>query len=265
MRVWVAIGVLLVASTAAAEGPVDSGVPPLADGESAPEDAPNYFDARELGSATLTAFVACKDTIARAYPDAAEPTQTAYCGCYADAARSNVRAGRAVIPTEAQVGRCIDVTRTRAPSPFARQFATPTAAIADTLQACLAATGEGQSTRYRGFLCSCATNAWIVDRAQASKLDDDLARCASAGRYREATGQNPTVRQFGAIRIARSLDRTGSGAQQDRLLPGTFIPYPGNGRGPTPCSDGTYSHSSGSGTCSHHGGISGGRGRHRRR
>ena len=34
-----------------------------------------------------------------------------------------------------------------------------------------------------------------------------------------------------------------------------FIPYPGNGLGPTPCADGTWSHSAGRGTCSHHGGI----------
>lgn len=34
-----------------------------------------------------------------------------------------------------------------------------------------------------------------------------------------------------------------------------FIPYQGNGGGPTLCRDGTYSHSSGRGTCSHHGGI----------
>lgn len=34
-----------------------------------------------------------------------------------------------------------------------------------------------------------------------------------------------------------------------------YIPYPGNGGGPTICSDGTTSHSSGRGTCSHHGGI----------
>jgi hypothetical protein len=38
-----------------------------------------------------------------------------------------------------------------------------------------------------------------------------------------------------------------------------FIPYPGNGGGPTQCADGMYSHSSGRGTCSHHGGIAGGR------
>ena len=37
--------------------------------------------------------------------------------------------------------------------------------------------------------------------------------------------------------------------------PGQFIPYPGNGGGPTLCRDGTYSNSSGRGTCSHHGGI----------
>ena len=34
-----------------------------------------------------------------------------------------------------------------------------------------------------------------------------------------------------------------------------FIPYAGNGGGPTLCRDGSWSHSSGRGTCSHHGGI----------
>jgi len=36
---------------------------------------------------------------------------------------------------------------------------------------------------------------------------------------------------------------------------GTFIPYAGNGRGPTLLADGTWSHSAGRGTGSHHGGI----------
>jgi hypothetical protein len=40
------------------------------------------------------------------------------------------------------------------------------------------------------------------------------------------------------------------------------VPYPGNGGGPTLCSDGSVSGSSGRGTCSHHGGVAGGR--HRR-
>lgn len=35
----------------------------------------------------------------------------------------------------------------------------------------------------------------------------------------------------------------------------TFIPYQGNGLGPTLCNDGSISHSAGRGTCSHHGGI----------
>ena len=39
---------------------------------------------------------------------------------------------------------------------------------------------------------------------------------------------------------------------------GKFIPYAGNGRGPTLCADGMWSHSSGRGTCSHHGGVGGG-------
>jgi hypothetical protein len=40
------------------------------------------------------------------------------------------------------------------------------------------------------------------------------------------------------------------------------ILYPGNGGGPTICGDGSISGSSGRGTCSHHGGVAGGR--HRR-
>src|SRR2546423_9815618 len=37
------------------------------------------------------------------------------------------------------------------------------------------------------------------------------------------------------------------------VSPGPFIPYAGNGLGPTRCADGTWSHSAGPGPCSHHG------------
>jgi hypothetical protein len=47
---------------------------------------------------------------------------------------------------------------------------------------------------------------------------------------------------------------TGAGTSTG-TAPGQFIPYAGNGGGPTQCNDGTWSHSSGRGTCSHHGGI----------
>jgi len=258
MRAWVVAGVLLVTSTAVAENIGDVEVPALATDEAAPEDAPNYFDARELGAATLATFAVCQDTIARAYPDAIEATQAAYCGCFADAARANVRAGRAAGPTEAQVGTCIDVTRSQAAWPFARQLAVPTAAIADTFDACMAAESE-RSTGDRDFVCACATNAWLADRGKPGKLDDDLARCGAAGRYREAIGQNPTVRQFVAIRPAP----TGRSVRLDRPPPGAFTSYPGNSGGQTRCSDGTYSHASGRGTCAYHGGTSAGR--HRRR
>jgi hypothetical protein len=258
MRAWVIAGILLFAGTAVAEDAGDTEVPPLAHGESAPEEAPNYFDAHELGAATLATFAVCQDTIARAYPDAIQATQAAYCSCFADAARWNVRNGRAAGPTEVQVGTCIDITRAQAASPFARQLAVPTAAIADTFDACMAAEAT-RSTGDRDFVCSCATDAWLAARSKPAKLDDDLARCGAAGRYREAVGQNPTVRQFAATRPAPS----GRPIRLDRATPGSFIPYQGNGGGPTRCSDGTYSHSSGRGTCAYHGGISGGH--HRRR
>jgi hypothetical protein len=52
--------------------------------------------------------------------------------------------------------------------------------------------------------------------------------------------------------IAAGCGNTGSGSSG-----GGYIPYEGNGGGPTQCADGTVSHSSGSGTCSWHGGEAG--------
>jgi hypothetical protein len=264
MRAWAAVAAFLVlVSSAAAEPPVDSEVPPLADGESAPVDAPNYFDTRELGVATIAALAACQEAITSAAPDLDESTRARYCECLADTARSNVRATRPVVPTAPQTSRCAEVARNQTASPFSRQFATPTAAIASIFEACLADPADGASASYHGFVCGCATNAWIADRSRANKLNEDLARCAVAGRYREDTGQNPTLRQFAAIRVAPSRARSGSDTVVGPPLPREFIPYPGNGGGPTLCADGMYSHSSGRGTCSHHGGVSGGRHRHR--
>lgn len=264
MRAWATSGAFLVlVSTAAAEQPADSGVPPLADGESAPRDAPNYFDTRELGAATLAAIAACQEAVTSADLDLDETTRARFCGCFADAARSNVRAERPAIPTDPQVARCAEVARTQTASPFSRQFTTPTTSIASIFHACWADLASEVSGSYRGFVCGCATNARIAGRLRANKLDEDLARCAVAGRYREDTGLNPTVRQFAAIRVALARTPSGSGAPVGPAQTGGFIPYQGNGRGPTLCSDGMYSHSSGRGTCSHHGGVSGGR--HRRR
>ena len=47
----------------------------------------------------------------------------------------------------------------------------------------------------------------------------------------------------------------GAGSTQNIDSPSDpTIPYRGNGGGPTQCADGSASNSSGSGTCSHHGG-----------
>lgn len=214
MRASVAFAALLVGSTAVAQELGDPDVPPLARDEAPPDDAPNYFDVRELGATTIEVLSACERTIARAYPDAADAVQTAYCGCFADAARSNLRAGRAVTPSEAQVSRCIETGRTRV-SPYARQFAVSTASIAGAFEACMAG-AVPETSSDRGFVCSCVTNAWIADHARPARLDDDVARCAAAGRYRERTGQNPTLRQFGAIRVDGAPDRAGAVTPSNR-------------------------------------------------
>src|SRR3954465_6706792 len=103
MRAWAAVGVFLVrANTAAADQPADSEVPPLAAGESAPPDVPNYFDTRELGVAVLAALAACQETITSAAPDLDEATRDRSCECFADTARSNVRSARPATPTNSQ-------------------------------------------------------------------------------------------------------------------------------------------------------------------
>lgn len=258
MRAWVTAGVLLMASAAAADDARDTEVPPLAHGESPPEDAPNYFDTRELGAATLTTFAVCQDTIARAYPDAVEATQAAYCGCFSDAARWNVRGGHPAAPTESQVATCIDTTRARAASPFARRFTVPTGAIADTFDACLAAEAA-RSSSDRDFVCGCATDAWLADHGKPARLEDDLARCAAAGRYRAAIGENPTLHQFAAIRPAPAAPSI----RLDLAPSGAAVPHPSATERSTRCSDGTYAHPASRATCAYHSGISGGH--HRRR
>ena len=98
MRAWAAVAAFLgLVCSASAAPPADSEVPPLADGESAPVDAPNYFDTRELGVATIAALAACQEALASAAPDLDEATQARYCECFADTARSNVRAARPVL------------------------------------------------------------------------------------------------------------------------------------------------------------------------
>jgi len=263
MRVWVAVCAVLFATVASGEPLSAPDVPPLIDGEAAPADPPNYFDAKELGAGTVLAYAACADALATA--DGDDPTTATYCSCVAEAARLNVRRGGDAAASDAQISTCSALARGIGPAAPASRFATPTSSIIARFHACVGAMPEGASLELRGFACSCATDAWITDRASPKKLQGDLARCVAAARYRDDTGLNPTLRQFRAIAVARPVPRARSIAPSAPPTPepGAFIPYEGNGGGPTLCSDGMYSHSSGRGTCSHHGGIAGGR--HRRR
>lgn len=258
MRTWIALWFCLLAGTAAAQTSDAWQVPPLTAGESAPAELPNYFDARELGAGTLAVQAACQGTIAQVAPNATEAGQTAVCGCLADTARWAVRAGKRAVPTDAQLQRCLEIGASQAASPLADRFPIPTATIAQVFQSCMDEISAGSPT-YRGLVCSCATDAWLVHGQDDRRFADDLVHCAAAGRYREDTGRNPTIRQFRATRVQQPANGAGATVPSPRM----FIPYEGNGRGPTLCRDGMYSHSSGPGTCSHHGGVAGGRHRHR--
>jgi hypothetical protein len=144
--------------------------------------------------------------------------------------------------------------------------------IAATFGACFDALPENYPLTYQAHMCSCITDAAPRDAGKGA-FDDDVRLCDIAARYATNTGNHLTRRQFGLLGrpTATSLPSFGQAPQNAYAPPmtfqvpqytGAFIPYPGNGYGPTPCADGMWSNSGGSGTCSHHGGISGGR--HRR-
>lgn len=102
MRAWAAVGAFLVlVSTAVAEPPADSEVPPLAGSESAPADAPNYFDPRELGATTLAPLAACQGAVTSASPELDETTRT---GTARALPRRRARTRAASAPSSRRIG-----------------------------------------------------------------------------------------------------------------------------------------------------------------
>ena len=92
---------------------------------------------------------------------------------------------------------------------------------------------------------------------------DNLARCETAARYANNADRNLARRQFGALGRDTSSATAPVGewlATVPQAPAAPYIGFPGNGLGPSICADGAWSHSSGRGTCSGHGGELGGRG-----
>jgi hypothetical protein len=269
-------------------------VPPLRAGEVPPRDYPNYFDPKELGGASVAAYLACLEAFKTARSDIEATARDAYCLCFTDATRLNMLRGRVPDdPSDAQATACTTYAQHPAgPSPFGRAFSVPTPAIAEGITDCLSDVSGRMPEPVGLRVCSCTVDAILKHGKDAPEAD--FERCGIAARYSSNTGINLTRRQFAALRvesrattrdpIARDVStnprpspdpprRTEAPQVVERqpALPadpqpesGSFIPYQGNGMGPTLCADGMYSHSSGRGTCSHHGGVGGGH-HHRRR
>jgi len=91
-------------------------------------------------------------------------------------------------------------------------------------------------------------------------LSQYLAEFAD-GRHVAAVQQASRPAQALYARLDADEEREG-GEEVSVVSSGGFIPYAGNGGGPTLCADGMTSHSSGRGTCSHHGGVAGGGAHH---
>jgi hypothetical protein len=231
-------------------------VPPLLQGEAPPSHMPNYFDTRELGAAVSTYYFACSDTFDGV--NAPDEEKAAFCDCVGDGVRQNARAGRTLSVDDAQAQKCLAYAKTRTGrSPLAAGLWATTAGIMDGLVTCMDAFPSSVPAPYATSVCACTVNAALKSAGAAPKRD--LDRCDIMARYWTNTGQFLTQRQFAAL-----VTEPSSVAQAPLAPPvtGPFIPYAGNGLGPSLCADGMLSHSSGRGTCSGHGGIAGGR--HRR-
>lgn len=270
MRAWIAlVGVLLFAHNARAEEQIFETpvVAPLARGDAAPIDAPNYFDEHELGTATVVEYEACLSALQESAPDTLDEAAHAFCACNADAARSNIRVGRTTALTDTQTNACVDYAKDPQTSPFASRvsFVTIYSAVSDCLTS-LRSTAENLPALYAISYCGCSVNAALAGAIDA-KLEIAVTRCEAAARYRNNTGRNLSRRQFASLKASAPQRQSYEAAPTVDESPsaGQFIRYEGNGGGPTLCGDGSYSHSSGRGTCSHHRGIAGGSGaRHRR-
>jgi uncharacterized membrane protein YgcG len=110
-----------------------------------------------------------------------------------------------------------------------------------------------------------ATDPVACAKGKGLQADAVQAACVDLARYVLAYPEGPHVEEAKASVLAGETVITRLRAREAREYEasnvaeqGGFIAYEGNGGGPTLCSDGMYSHSSGRGTCSHHGGVSGG-------
>jgi hypothetical protein len=174
-------------------------VSPLRAGEQPPADLPNYFDARELGSATFAILALCQDLLNKDNPSASQDTAAGYCSCLADAARTNVRAGRAAASfSEDQKTQCASFAKHPAgKAPYAQGLPVSTASITATLKACLDAVPRQYPPAFGMHLCSCTTDATLKAGTKASL--DDIRRCELAARYQANTGKHLTRRQFAEL------------------------------------------------------------------
>ena len=239
-------------------------VPALRSGETPPTDPPNYFDARELGAATLVIYTTCVEELDAPNSAPTDEAKAAVCTCNADAARQNVRLGRPnpADLSDGQLRRCLSYGRASSgASPFAAGLPFSTAQIAGSFARCMDLLPADFPVEYGVRVCACGTDAGLKNAGPATA--NDMTRCDIAARYALNTGQNLTRRQFSALPGGSvSVPASPPASLPPTIIPpmsGPFIPYPGNGLGPTPCADGRWSMSSGEGTCSKHRGILGGR------
>jgi hypothetical protein len=95
---------------------------------------------------------------------------------------------------------------------------------------------------------------WHIARVQGVSMGELLAVNGATTATPLYPGQ-VILLPLGAAHSDIAAPNVTSPAPWQAPQPGPFIPYQGNGLGPTPCADGSWSHSSGRGTCSHHGGA----------
>jgi hypothetical protein len=182
-------------------------VPALIAGEKPPSDRPNYFEKWQLSSGTIAAeFHSCREITEKADPDTGRDVIASYCACMADATRHNFSGAivdiNGALPTVGQLRQCWAAARVGDPSPFAFDPPRSTSIIVDEIDRCRRQVEPTDHDEY----CPC-----VVDMLRSKVIDslaqisvDDSNRCWVMHRYRVATENFLTVRQFEALDVSKA-------------------------------------------------------------
>jgi hypothetical protein len=187
-------------------------IPPLLDGESPPDETPNYFDAREISSGGIVVmFDSCKAEALKSSPKLSREDLGSYCLCVTDAVRRNFRTTGNLTKSGAsweQVQTCLafgnTIERTlsgrSSTSPYASIFPRDTSNIILLLHACSHSRPSGSDPNFTSTFCDCYVDAELKGKGPNVPASD-RQKCEVIAQHWADTRSRLTVRQFKLLKL----------------------------------------------------------------